>query len=200
MFSGIVETTGIVAGIESEGSNIHFSIKSSISLEAYIDQSVAHNGVCLTIVEINGDIYKVTAIKETLDKTNLGYLKINDEINLERSLLANSRVDGHFVQGHVDSTATCTNVSEMDGSWYFEFDTNADYANLMVNKGSICINGVSLTLVNVDMGKFSVAIIPYTYQHTNFKNIKQGDTVNIEFDILGKYIVNYMQKLKTTKS
>lgn len=198
MFSGIVETTGIVTGIESEGSNVHFSIKSNISSEAYIDQSVAHNGVCLTIVEIHGDIYKVTAIKETLDKSNLSSLNVNDIVNLERSLLATSRVDGHFVQGHVDSTATCINVSEMGGSWYFEFETNPDYANLMVNKGSICINGVSLTIVNADKGKFSVAIIPYTYQHTNFKYIKQGDSVNIEFDILGKYIVNYMQKLNTT--
>lgn len=195
MFSGIVESTGIIQDIKKEGSNIHFSIKSTISKDAYIDQSIAHNGVCLTVVSVQNDIHTVTAIKETLEKTNLGKLKVNDNINLERSLLANSRVDGHFVQGHVDTVATCHSIKEVDGSWYFEFTTHPENANLMVNKGSICINGVSLTLVNAAQGRFSVAIIPYTYENTNFKSLRQGDIVNVEFDILGKYIVNYLSKL-----
>ena len=196
MFSGIVEVTGIVKKIKQDGSNKHFTIQSNISHETYIDQSIAHNGVCLTIVDITNDEHTVTAIEETLLKSNLNKLSIGDQINLERSLMANSRIDGHFVQGHVDTIAICQSIKEADGSWYFYFKTNPEYANLMVNKGSVCLNGVSLTLIEAKDGHFSVAIIPYTYQHTNFHNLKVGDQVNVEFDILGKYIVSYLTNVQ----
>lgn len=196
MFSGIVETKGIITDIKIDENNKHFTIQSNISKDAYIDQSIAHNGVCLTVVSLTNDTHTVTAIKETLEKTNLDTLNIGEHINLERSLLANSRVDGHFVQGHVDTTATCQSIREVGGSWYFQFKTDSKYDNLMVPKGSICINGVSLTLVDAEKGSFSIAIIPYTYEHTNFKKIKEGDVVNLEFDILGKYIINYLSKIQ----
>lgn len=195
MFSGIIESIGIVTDIKEEGSNKHFTIKTTLSNEAYIDQSISHNGVCLTIVSINDSTYTVTAIKETLDKTNMNTLHIGSKINLERALLANSRMDGHFVQGHVDTTAECTNVITENGSWSFFFKTDDIHSNLMVEKGSVCINGVSLTLVNAANGEFSVAIIPYTFEHTNFSDIIPGSKVNIEFDILGKYIVNYLNSM-----
>jgi len=187
--------TGKITNIVKEGSNLHFEISADISPDTYIDQSISHNGVCLTVVKTTHVTHTVTAIKETIDKTNLGSWKIGDEINLERSLMANSRVDGHFVQGHVDTTAKCTKILAEEGSWYFHFELENLYMNLIVPKGSISINGVSLTVVNVGLNSFSVAIIPYTYEHTNFKQIKQGDAVNIEFDILGKYIINYLEKL-----
>jgi riboflavin synthase len=196
MFSGIVESTGIVAKIIEEGQNKHFKIKSSISNETYIDQSIAHNGVCLTVISHDKDSHTITAVKETLIRTNLNQWKEGDIINLERSLLFNSRVDGHFVQGHVDATALCTRCDLADGSWYFHFSVDNSFAALMVSKGSICINGVSLTLVEANPENFSVAIIPFTYGHTNFSNIKPGDAVNIEFDVLGKYITNYINKVR----
>jgi len=196
MFSGIIESTGKIIKISSDGSNKHFEISSGISTETHIDQSIAHNGVCLTVVANSENSHTVTAIKETLEKTNLDFWKIGDEINLERSLLATSRIDGHFVQGHVDTTALCNRIKSEDGSWYFYFTIDEAYIKLIVNKGSIAINGVSLTVVEVTGNQFSVAIIPYTYQHTNFKNMKAGDTVNLEFDILGKYIINYLEKFQ----
>jgi len=196
MFSGIIESTGKIIKISSDGSNKHFEISSGISAETHIDQSIAHNGVCLTVVANSENSHTVTAIKETLEKTNLDFWKIGDEINLERSLLATSRIDGHFVQGHVDTTALCNRIKSEDGSWYFYFTIDEAYIKLIVNKGSIAINGVSLTVVEVTGNQFSVAIIPYTYQHTNFKNMKAGDTVNLEFDILGKYIINYLERFQ----
>ena len=196
MFSGIVESTGIIKDILKEGSNVHFIVKSSISEESYIDQSIAHNGVCLTVVHKSAGTHTVTAIEETLNKSNLNHLKINDLINLERSVMANSRMDGHFVQGHVDTTIVCNDVVEADGSWYFTFELPKAYNKLVVPKGSICINGVSLTIADYDEDTFTVAIIPYTYENTNFKKKKKGHLVNVEFDILGKYIVNYLEKVR----
>ena len=201
MFTGIIERLGKIKSIEKEGSNFHFTISSGIEDELYIDQSVAHNGVCLTIVEINEDSYVVTAIKETMIKSNLGKLNIDDEINLERATLSGqTRMDGHIVQGHVDGTTTCTKVTEEDGSWYFTFKLSDESRALVVNKGSICINGVSLTVVDPTQDEFSVAIIPYTYEHTNFKDIKVGDTVNLEFDIIGKYVQRYLEGIEVGKS
>jgi len=199
MFSGIVETKGTVVRIEREGSNYGFWIESSIAKDAYIDQSIAHNGVCLTIVKIENNQYLVTAIHETILKTNLSSWTVSYEVNLERSLMATSRIDGHFVQGHVDTTAMCVKVENADGSWYFHFSIAKEHSKYIVQKGSICINGVSLTVVVADEGHFSVAIIPYTYEHTNFCHLVSGDEVNIEFDILGKYIVSYMDKINTNK-
>ncbi len=196
MFSGIIESTGKIVKINSDGSNKHFEISSDISSETHIDQSIAHNGVCLTVVANTKNSHTVTAIKETLEKTNLNSWKIGDDVNIERSLLATSRIDGHFVQGHVDTTATCIKIESVDGSWYFYFAFDDAFINLIVNKGSIAINGISLTVVEATNNMFSVAIIPYTYQHTNFINMQPGDTVNLEFDILGKYIINYLERLQ----
>lgn len=196
MFSGIIESLGMVKNLVPEGTNLHIEIKSDLSPQLYIDQSIAHNGVCLTVVDIQNDSYIVTAIKETLDKTNLGNLKIGSLVNLERSVQAGGRMDGHFVQGHVDAIALCKNIQDLDGSWFYTFTIPEKFKNLIVQKGSVCINGVSLTVVDPDISEFSVAIIPYTYDHTNFKDIKIGDTVNIEFDILGKYIIQYMENLR----
>lgn len=189
MFTGIIECLGEVADIRDEGSNRHFTITSKVSQELKIDQSIAHNGVCLTVVSKNDHSHTVTAIKETLDKSNLGQLDKGDKVNLERCMQANARIDGHFVQGHVDTTATCTSVENHDGSWTYEFTLdNKEMDHLMVDKGSITINGTSLTLVKSNWNCFSVAIIPFTYEHTVFHQLKEGDRVNIEFDILGKYI------------
>ncbi len=187
MFTGIIETLVKLEKIEKEGTNLHFTFSSSIAPELKIDQSVAHNGVCLTVVSKNENLYKVTAIEETLKKTNLGSLKIGEAVNLERCLLANSRFDGHIVQGHVDTIAICTGIINLNGSheFIFEHDKNSKY--ITVEKGSVTINGCSLTVVNSKANSFSVHIIPYTFENTNFKNIKVGDTVNLEFDILGKY-------------
>ena len=188
MFTGIIESVGTIKDIKHEQDNIHFSIQSSISADLSIDQSVSHNGVCLTVVQVNDDIHKVTAISETLSKTDLGSWKKGGMVNLERCMPANGRFDGHIVQGHVDQTAVCTSVKDMNGSWFFTFEYDSKKGNITVEKGSVCVNGVSLTVVESLPGSFSVAIIPYTYLHTNFKLLVSGDTVNLEFDIIGKYI------------
>ena len=188
MFTGIIEDLGILKKIEKEEGNINLYFKSKLTQELKIDQSLSHNGVCLTVVSIDNDIYKVTAVKETLDKSNLGGLKVNSIVNLERAMKSNARLDGHYVQGHVDQIAKCLNVRETDGSWYYEFEYDNTSNNITIEKGSIAVNGVSLTVVNSKLDGFSVAIIPYTYNNTNFKKIQKGDNVNIEFDMIGKYI------------
>jgi riboflavin synthase len=192
MFTGIVESMGKIAKVEKEGSNVHFTLESELAKEAYIDQSIAHNGACLTVVSMDKHQYTVTAIQETLDKTNLGDWKVGDFVNLERSMTAEKRLDGHFVQGHVDQTTECLSVEDVNGSWNFRFALPKDDRALVVSKGSICINGVSLTVVDPDETSFGVSIIPYTYEHTNFKHIKVGTKVNLEFDILGKYVTKYI--------
>ncbi len=191
MFTGIIEATGTVSAIETDGGNVHFFIRSPITSELKVDQSVAHNGVCLTVVEIKEDTYKVTAINETLEKTNLGKLKPSDKVNLERSMSSNGRFDGHVVQGHVDQVVICNSVTEQGGSYVFQFEV-PDGTNLIVEKGSICINGISLTCFNVTATSFEVAIIPFTFEHTNINQVKKGASVNIEFDILGKYVQKMM--------
>jgi len=188
MFTGIIETIGEIKNIESEGSNVHFDLYSTLTQELRIDQSVAHNGVCLTVVKVDGDIYRVTAIDETLKKTNLGDWAVGKKVNVERCMPANGRFDGHIVQGHVDQTGIVDNISEEDGSWIFNFTYDPSMGNITVEKGSITVNGTSLTCFNSKNGKFSVAIIPYTYEFTNFHQLRVGDKVNLEFDILGKYI------------
>jgi riboflavin synthase len=188
MFTGIVEAIGEVKAVLQEGTNKTFTLASSLAGDFKIDQSVNHNGVCLTVVAVDGDTYKVTAIEETLSKTNLGLLVPGSKVNLERCMPANGRFDGHIVQGHVDQTGVCTNVEERDGSWLFDFEYDSSNGNITVEKGSICINGVSLTVFNSKENAFRVAIIPYTYSFTNFHSLKAGDSVNLEFDILGKYI------------
>ena len=194
MFSGIVEESGKVTDLQKEQSNLHITIKSSFTKELKIDQSIAHNGTCLTLVNIQDDNYTVTAIDETLKKTNLGFLKIGDRVNLERCMKLGDRLDGHIVQGHVDQTAVCSSVEETDGSWMFTFEYDASQNNITVEKGSVCVNGVSLTVVNSQRNSFSVCIIPYTFENTNFKYIRKGTVVNLEFDILGKYISKLMSK------
>ncbi|MFC4268106.1 riboflavin synthase [Polaribacter marinivivus] len=188
MFTGIIETLGSITNVEKEQENLHLTIKSTITHELKIDQSVAHNGVCLTIVAINNDEYTVTAIKETLDKTNIGFLKTNDIVNLERAMKLGDRLDGHIVQGHVDETGVCTNIKDENGSTVYTFEYNSDKNNVTIEKGSITINGVSLTVVNSTKNGFSVAIIPYTWENTTFKTLQIGDTVNLEFDVIGKYV------------
>ena len=187
MFTGIIENLSEIKEINKEGDNLSISLKSEITNELKIDQSLSHNGVCLTVVDINNNIYKVTAIKETILKSSIKNWRIGDTINIERAMKLGDRLDGHMVQGHVDQTATCTKISEENGSWYFYFVYQKS-SNLTIEKGSISINGVSLTIVESMDNGFSVAIIPYTYDNTNFKNIKVGDLVNIEFDMIGKYI------------
>ena len=194
MFTGIIEDLGILKKIEKEGANINLYFKSKLSHELKVDQSLSHNGVCLTVVSINKDIYKVTAIKETLEKSNLGNLNEGSLVNLERAMKNNARLDGHYVQGHVDQTGECINVIEANGSWYYEFKHNSKSNNITIEKGSIAVNGVSLTVVNSELDSFSVAIIPFTYNNTNFKKIQKGDTVNIEFDMIGKYIGKFLSK------
>ena len=194
MFTGIIEAQGEVLAIREEGTNKHFTLTCPFVPELKIDQSLAHNGVCLTVVSIKQDTYGVTAIQETLQKTNLHSLQVGSTVNLERCMAANGRFDGHVVQGHVDQTATCTNVSDQQGSWLFTFRYNSDLGNITVEKGSICINGISLTVVNAQPDSFSVAIIPYTYEHTNLKEVKPGDLVNLEFDIIGKYVARLLGK------
>ena len=193
MFSGIVEAAAVVKAIEQDKGNIHLTLGCSFAGELKIDQSIAHNGVCLTVVSKTNDSYTVTAISETLDRSNLGLLKVGDKVNLERSMLMNGRLDGHIVQGHVDQTAVCTGVKEAGGSWYFSFGYNLDkdmaqQGYMTVEKGSVCVNGVSLTVCNSKTDSFEVAIIPYTYENTNFCQIEKGTVVNLEFDIIGKYI------------
>jgi riboflavin synthase len=188
MFTGIIESVGTVARIEEEGTNKHFLFQSNISNELKIDQSVSHNGVCLTVTKVIDNQHWATAIDETLQKSNLGSLRIGNTVNLERCMLANGRFDGHIVQGHVDQTGVCKSVKEVGGSWLFNFEYDSVAGNLTVEKGSISINGVSLTCFNSGKNGFTVAIIPYTYHHTNFHQLKEGDTVNLEFDIIGKYV------------
>jgi len=189
MFTGIIETVATVTDIAKDGSNVHFTIESSIAGELKIDQSVAHNGVCLTVVEINGKTYKVTAVAETLGKTNLPEWQPGYKINIERALKIGDRLDGHFVQGHVDTTATCIEKQTLDGSWLYRFRFPEKFAALVIEKGSICINGVSLTAFNAGRDELTVTIIPYTYTHTNFDKIEEGSVVNLEFDVLGKYFI-----------
>ncbi len=194
MFTGIIETIGEVVDIKKSGTNLDFTIKSSISHELKIDQSVAHNGICLTVTALADNTHQVTAIEETLLKTNLGQTQPGDKLNLERCMPANGRFDGHIVQGHVDQTATCSRIQENDGSWQIDFEYDPGLGNITVEKGSITINGTSLTCFNSTDGAFSVAIIPYTMEHTNFHCLKPGDTVNLEFDIIGKYVSKLLNK------
>lgn len=191
MFTGIIEALGEVKALEHEGSNVHITITSAISDQLKIDQSLAHNGVCLTVVALENGTHTVTAIEETLLRTNLGNWQVGDKVNLERAMRSDGRLDGHIVQGHVDLTGICTQVETREGSWYYHFQYAASPEHILVDKGSVCVNGVSLTVVNPGLDHFSVAIIPYTYEHTNFHRIRPGDRVNLEFDILGKYIARY---------
>jgi riboflavin synthase len=188
MFTGIIETLGIIKDIHKEDENLHITVSSSITNELKIDQSVAHNGVCLTVVAIENDTYTVTAIKETIDKTNVGDWKATDIVNLERAMKLGDRLDGHIVQGHVDQIGICKSVQETEGSWKFTFEYDSSLNNITIEKGSITVNGVSLTVVDSKRNEFSVAIIPYTYEHTNFKNFKLGTKINLEFDVIGKYV------------
>lgn len=188
MFTGIIEEVGEITALSPEQENLNIRVKAAMTPELKIDQSVAHNGVCLTVVSIDEDEYSVTAVKESLEKTNLGTLKVGSPVNLERGMKLGARLDGHIVQGHVDQTATCTEVKEAQGSWEFSFEYDPALNNITIEKGSITINGVSLTVVNSKKNGFSVAIIPYTYEHTTFKHIKKGDVVNLEFDVIGKYV------------
>ncbi len=188
MFTGIIETLGTISEIVRENDNLHITVAAAITNELKVDQSVSHNGICLTVTQIANDTYTVTAIQETVLKTNIGNWKTNDLVNLERAMKLGDRLDGHLVQGHVDQLATCVSVVEANGSWYFKFVYDPALQNLTIEKGSITVNGVSLTVVDSGKNNFSVAIIPYTFEHTNFQNIKSGDTVNLEFDVIGKYI------------
>jgi riboflavin synthase len=188
MFTGIIETLGIIKDLKKDNNNLNITVFSSITHELKIDQSVAHNGVCLTVIAINNGEYTVTAIKETIEKTNLADWKVGDLLNLERAMKLGDRLDGHIVQGHVDQTGICKSIEEANGSWYFTFEYDSNFNNITIEKGSITINGVSLTVVNSKEKEFSVAIIPYTFEHTNFKNIQIGTTINLEFDVVGKYV------------
>ena len=192
MFTGIIEDLGIVKNLQSEGSNLHITLSSKLTPELKIDQSVAHNGVCLTVVSTQENNYTVTAIEETLQKTNLSNLHVNEAVNLERAMILGSRLDGHIVQGHVDQTATCTGVEQKEGSWIFTFEYDSTLNNVTIEKGSITVNGVSLTVVNSLKNSFSVAIIPYTYEHTTFNSFEIGTIVNLEFDVIGKYVKRLM--------
>lgn len=194
MFTGIIETLGEVVDVLNEGTNRHYIIKSAISNELKIDQSVAHNGVCLTVVALSADTHTVTAIEETLQKTNLNDLQKGNRVNLERCMQMNGRLDGHIVQGHVDQTATCIKRTVLDGSWEYRFRYDALKGNVTVEKGSVCVNGISLTVVGSEDNEFSVFIIPYTFEHTNLQEVNVGDTVNIEFDIIGKYVARLIGK------
>ncbi|MDA9685391.1 riboflavin synthase [Flavobacteriaceae bacterium] len=192
MFTGIIESLGEVKSINKSEANINFTIKSSLANELKVDQSLCHNGVCLTVVDVSENFYSVTAINETLIKTNLKNLSVGDIVNLERSMKMNGRLDGHIVQGHIDQTGTCTSIESCDGSWVFSFNFDAKQKNITIEKGSITINGVSLTVINSKKNSFSVAIIPYTYENTNFCKFVKGEIVNLEFDVLGKYIAKML--------
>jgi riboflavin synthase len=191
MFTGIIETLGEIVGVEHEDTNIHYTVKSSITNELKIDQSVAHNGCCLTVVKLNGDTYVVTAIKESIDRTNMSEWKVGSKVNLERCMQLGARLDGHIVQGHVDTVGTCIKVEDLDGSWKYTFTYDDNQPT--VQKGSITVNGVSLTVVDSEKGLFSVCIIPYTQEHTNFHTFQAGSLVNLEFDIIGKYVARLME-------
>ena len=193
MFTGIVETTGTVVSLKKTGTNISFEIESPISSELRADQSVSHNGVCLTVENVEGHRHTVTAIEETLNKSNLGSLQPGEEVNIERCLPMNGRLDGHLVQGHVDGRATCVEVRELEGSREYRFEYDPQFAHLLIEKGSICLNGISLTIFDLAENRFSVAIIPYTFEHTNLKNLEPGDLVNLEFDIIGKYLARWKE-------
>ncbi|WP_108422374.1 riboflavin synthase [Flagellimonas amoyensis] len=193
MFTGIIETLGKVEKLEKEGGNLHLTISSDITSELKIDQSVSHNGVCLTVVSLNEDQYTVTAIEETLNKTNLEELTLENEVNLERAMVLGARLDGHIVQGHVDQTAVCTSIEEKDGSWVFTFGYDSKLNNVTIEKGSITVDGVSLTVVDSQKDHFSVAIIPYTFEHTRFHTYKVGTKVNLEFDVVGKYVARLLE-------
>ena len=188
MFTGIIETLGIIKEIQKDQENLHLTVVSEITNELKIDQSIAHNGICLTVVKIEQNEYTITAIKETIDKTSIGFWKAGDILNLERAMKLGDRLDGHIVQGHVDQTGVCTNIEEANGSWVFTFEYDSSLQNITIEKGSITINGTSLTVVNSKLNSFSVAIIPYTYEHTNFHSFKIGTVVNLEFDVIGKYV------------
>ncbi|MBL8009193.1 MAG: riboflavin synthase [Flavobacteriales bacterium] len=192
MFTGIVEEVGRVLAVRPEGGNLHFDISARMTPGLRVDQSVSHNGVCLTVVAVAADHYTVTAVQETLARTNLGALRVGDGVDLERSLKLGDRLDGHLVQGHVDAVTTCLDVREEEGSWRFTFALPAAHGHLVVAKGSICLNGVSLTVAELHPDRFAVAIIPYTYHHTVFKSMRPGDAVNVEFDVLGKYVERMM--------
>jgi len=188
MFTGIIETLGIIKEIKKDNDNLHITVSSSITHELKIDQSVAHNGVCLTVIAIDNEEYTVTAIRETIVKTNLAEWRIGDLLNLERAMKLGDRLDGHIVQGHIDQTGVCTAISEANGSWYFTFEYDSKLNNITIEKGSITVNGVSLTVLNSKPNEFSVAIIPYTFEHTNFKAFQLGTKINLEFDVVGKYV------------
>lgn len=194
MFTGIIETLGTVKNIVAEGTNLHFTIESAISNEFKIDQSVAHNGVCLTVVALNDHTHTVTAIQETLEKSNMQHLKVGSKVNVERCMQMNGRLDGHIVQGHVDQTAVCVKRAELDGSWEYRFKYDPASGNVTVEKGSVCVNGISLTVVGSETDEFSVFIIPYTFEHTNLQEVHVGDAVNIEFDIIGKYVARLVNR------
>jgi riboflavin synthase len=196
MFTGIIESQSIVKSIHISGTNVDFGFECPFVNELKVDQSLSHNGVCLTVTAISNGLYHVTAIQETLDRTNLGKLEIGSYVNVERCMMMGGRLDGHIVQGHVDTIAQCDSIEDMNGSWLFQFSFNETQRGLIVEKGSICVNGVSLTVVDVGAGIFSVAIIPYTYEHTNFRNLKVGDTVNLEFDVIGKYVAKMLANQK----
>lgn len=193
MFTGIIEATGIIESIEQRGTNLSFWITSPISQELKVDQSVSHDGVCLTVEAVENNKHRVTAIEETLKKTNLSSWKEKGEINLERCMQLNARVDGHLVQGHVDATAFCIDVEEKKGSWEYRFQIPAEFTHLLIEKGSVCLNGISLTAFDIKINSFKVAIIPYTYEHTNMHNIKNDSVVNIEFDVIGKYLARFRE-------
>ena len=194
MFTGIIETLGKITDLKHDQGNLHITVESSIAAELKIDQSVAHNGVCLTVIALADGKHTVTAIEETLNKTSLGILETGDLVNLERCMQMNARLDGHIVQGHVDQTAICTAFTELDGSWEYTFEYDPAIGNVTVEKGSICVNGISLTVVNSKTNSFSVAIIPYTYEHTNLQQVSEGSVVNLEFDIIGKYVARLMHR------
>jgi len=193
MFTGIIETIGEIEGLDREGENLHIKVKSTLACQLKIDQSVAHDGVCLTVVDVDDDYYKVTAIQETLDKTNLGHWVIGNSVNLERAMQLGERLDGHIVQGHIDQIGTCTSIENRDGSWIFSFQYDDSFGNVTIEKGSITINGVSLTVIDSKNAEFSVAIIPYTFENTNFHQLKIGSAVNLEFDVVGKYLKRLSQ-------
>lgn len=197
MFTGIIEQTGILHAIENTGTNLHFWVKSPLANELQIDQSVSHNGVCLTVDQLGQGMHRVTAVAETLEKTNLGRWQPGTMINLERCMPLNGRLDGHMVQGHVDCTATCTGITDKNGSWEYDFRFDTRFASLVIEKGSVSLNGISLTIFNIKKDGFTVAIIPYTFEHTNMQQLKTGDTVNLEFDVIGKY-VNRISQLQNS--
>jgi len=196
MFTGIIETLGLIKSIEKQADNITFGVQSDLATQLKIDQSVAHNGICLTVTNILENTYWVTAIKETVDKTTIGTWQLDDTVNLERAMKLGDRLDGHIVQGHVDQTAVCTHIEDENGSWRYTFEYDAALHNITIEKGSVTVNGVSLTVVNSEKNTFSVAIIPYTFEHTNFKFLKIGSVVNLEFDVIGKYVARLQQYYK----